>query len=200
MAVGKGVITYSLDTKSQKSQRIGTITNTTVSQHLNLVEDIRVVVVDIKCNLKRRRRAIQVATSVVGEDDGWNAVADSKSGILDILDTLEDNGKAGGVLVDVVHRPGVLDELGVGRGNIVPRSTLAVRATRRVHGPHDSLGTSSLGSLEQGQVLCCVGGEVDLGEEGLVGASSGRDGLVRQRRITRDLKKGGNVDQYSEGM
>lgn len=110
-----GVITHSLDTKGQKSQRISTITNTTISQHLDLVEDIRVVVVNLKGNLQRRRRAIQVASSVVGEDDGRHAVADGKSGILDILDTLEDNGKAGGVPVGVVHIPSILDELGVGR-------------------------------------------------------------------------------------
>lgn len=162
---GVGVfITHSLDTESQKSQRIGTVTNTAISQYLNLVENIRVVVVDFKSNLKRRRRSIQVATSVVGKDDGRNTVADCKSSILDILNTLEDNGKASGVLVDVIHLPGVLDELAVGRGNIVSRSTLAIRATRRVHGPDDGLGTSSLGSLEQGQVLRCVGGEVNLRE------------------------------------
>lgn len=154
---------------------------------------------DLDGDLKRRRAAVEVATSVVGQDDGGDLVLDGQPGVLDGLDALEDEGQRGHVAELVQHLPGVGDEGGVGAAHAVASGALPARAAGGVDGPDQGLGAGLLGAVEKDLVGSVVVVGVDLAEQDLVRCALGRDLLDRERREGRrdvqDLAGAGTLDQ-----
>lgn len=82
-------------TKSQQLQGVGTIADTAVGPDLDLVEDVRVLLVDLEGDLEGGLGGVDLSAAVVGEDDGGDLVLDGELGVLDGADALEDDGEVG---------------------------------------------------------------------------------------------------------
>lgn len=139
--------TNSLDTERQKLEDISTVTDTTVGVNLDLLEDLRGLLVDLKSDLETGRAAVELTTTVVGEDDGGSTVLDSELGISGRTNTLDDNGQLGHLLELLVVVPGDVGVVGIGRANTEASSTVAVSVGGRVDGEDDGGSASLLGAV-----------------------------------------------------
>ena len=160
--------TNSLDTERQKLEDVSTVADTTVSVDLNLLEDLRVLLVDLKSDLERRGAAIDLTTTVVGDDDSGDTVLNSELSIGSRVDTLEDDGKLGHLLELLVVVPGDVGVVSVGRTNTEAGSTVTVTVGGRVNGEDNGSSASLLRALEEllsGSVVVSL--EVELLEDDL---------------------------------
>lgn len=159
--------TNSLDTERKKLEDISAISDTTVSVDLNLLEDLRGLLVDLKSDLKTRGAAIELTATVVGEDDSGSTVLNSKLSIGGRANTLDDNGELGHLLELLVVVPGDVGVVGVSGTNTESSSTMSVAVGSRVDGEDDGSSTGLLGAVKKLLGLSVVGGEVELLEDDL---------------------------------
>lgn len=171
-----------LDAEGEEPERVGAVADAAVGQDLDLLKDLGGFAVDLESDLKRRRAAVEVATSVVGKDDGGNLVLDGQLGVLHGLDALENEGQLGHGAELVQHLPGVGDEDGVGAAHAVAGGALPAGAAGGVDGPDEGLGAGLLGAVKEDLVGRVVVVGVDLAEEDLVRCTLGRDLLDWERR------------------
>lgn len=95
-----------LDPEGKQLKHIGAIPDTAISIDVDLLEDLRGLLVDLEGDLKGRGNVVELAGTVVRQEDGRGAVGHGELGILDGLDALGDDGQAGHVLKAFVVIPG----------------------------------------------------------------------------------------------
>lgn len=159
--------TNSLDTERKKLKDISAISDTAVSIDLNLLEDLRGLLVDLKSDLKTRGAAIELTATVVGEDDSRSTVLNSKLSISSRANTLDDNRELGHLLELLVVVPGDVGVVGVGGTNTESSSAVSVAVSSRVDCEDDGSSASLLGAIEELLGLGVVGGKVELLEDDL---------------------------------
>lgn len=94
-----------LDPEGKQLEHIGAIPDTAISIDVDLLEDLRGLLVDLESNLKGGGNVVELAGTVVGQEDGRGAVGHCELGVLDGLDALGDDGQAGHVLKVLVVIP-----------------------------------------------------------------------------------------------
>lgn len=162
-------------TESQQLEHISTVAHTSVSVHLDLLEDLRLLLVDLKGDLKRGRCGVELATTVVGEVDGLGTVLDGKTGIVNRLDSLGDNREAGHVAELAEQVPGEVAVARIRTADAVALGAVPVSVCSGINGHDDGLGTELLDVFEELLGLGEVVREVNLLEENL--------GVVGLRRV-----------------
>ncbi|KAI6756640.1 hypothetical protein HG530_011238 [Fusarium avenaceum] len=164
--------TNSLDTERQKLEDVSAVADTTVGKDLDLLEDLGGLLVDLKSDLKAGGAAVELATTVVGENDSGSTVLDSKLGVLGGTNALDDDGELGHLLELLVVVPGDVGVRGVSGANTETGSAVSVAVGGRVDGEDDGSGTSLLGAvklLEDNLTLGLGLGDLLDGERGVEG-------------------------------
>ncbi|GJC94827.1 hypothetical protein ColKHC_03653 [Colletotrichum higginsianum] len=140
--------TDGLDAEGKELEDVGAVADTTVGVDLDLLEDGGVLLVDLEGDLEGGGRAVELAATVVGDDDGGDVVLDGGLGVLDGHDALEDDGEVshGGVLA--VHVPGDEGQLRVCGADAEAGGTVAVAVSGGVNGVDDGLGARGLDAVE----------------------------------------------------
>lgn len=154
--------TNSLNTKSEKLERISTVANTPVGIDLDLLEHLGRLLVDLKSNFETGRAAIELATTVVGQDDGGSTVLDGELGVLGRTDTLDDDGKARHLLELLVVVPSDVGKVRIGGADTEAGGAVSVAIGSRVDGEDDGVGAGGLGSVKELLSFRIVGREVEL--------------------------------------
>lgn len=95
-----------LNPEGEQLEHIGAIPDTAISIDVDLLEDLGGLLVDLKGDLKGGGNVVELAGTVVRQEDGRGAVGHGELGILDGLDALGDDGQAGHVLKALVVIPG----------------------------------------------------------------------------------------------
>lgn len=144
----------SLDPKGKQLEHIGAIPNTAISIDIDLLEDLRGLLIDLESDFKGGGNVVELAGTVVRQKDGRGAVGHGELGILDGLDALGDDRQAGHVLKVLVVVPRDEGVAGVRRGDIVAGGAVTVTIAGRVDSEEDGLAA---GGLDVVEVLQSVG-------------------------------------------
>lgn len=137
-----------LDAKGKQLEHIGAIPDTAISIDVDLLEDLRGLLVDLEGDLKGGGHVVELAGTVVRQEDGRGAVGHGELRILDGLDALGDDGEAGHVLKVFVVIPGDEGVAGVRRGDIVAGGAVTVAVACGVDSEEDGLASGGLDIVE----------------------------------------------------
>lgn len=118
---------------------------------------------DLKSSLQGRWSTVQLASTVVGKDDSTSTVVVGELGVLNGLDTLQDDWEGGEVPELLEVWPGLEGVCGVSGSNTVAESAVTVTVSCRVDSQDDGLGTRCLNALEVDGAFGEVATEIDLG-------------------------------------
>lgn len=191
--------TDSLDTERQKLEDVSAVADTTVGKDLDLLEDLGGLLVDLKSDLETGGAAVELAATVVGENDSGSTVLDGKLGVLSGTNALDDDGELGHLLELLVVVPGDVGVRGVSGANAETGSAVSVAVGGRVDGEDDGSGTSLLGAVEELLCLSVVGGQVKLLEDDLALGLGLGNLLDGERGVegghVKDVTLGGTLDK-----
>ncbi|KAH0294602.1 FMN-dependent alpha-hydroxy acid dehydrogenase, partial [Aureobasidium sp. EXF-3399] len=159
-AVGIGIHEWSTEsdganTKSKHLEHIASISDTTISINFNLLEDLGCLLVNLESDLEARRTAIEIASAVVGQDDGGCLVLDCHLGVFHCLDSLDDNRQSGEILQLLVVLPCEGGVVHICRAGRVALSAVTHTGSSTVDSKDDCASTRVFNCLER-----CLGGSV----------------------------------------
>ena len=151
--------------QSQELHDVGAVAYAAVRVDLDLLEDRRVLLVDLEGDLDSRRGAVQGAAAVVRDEYGRRTSVYGFPGVFDRLDALGDDGERRQLLQLLVEFPrhaAVIDVTANAGVGLVAKAAVDGASPGGVYGQDHSLVPVVLDGLEQSAVLSFVVGGVDL--------------------------------------